>query len=129
MKRVECTEESKMQITFEVTDRLGERLQQLGDRLPEVLDRVLQEFSPLEPIVFQDDRQIIELLASQPSPDEILALRPAPALQARMSNLLEHNKLGTLSRQEETELDRYLFLEHLVRLAKAFAYKQLQTAA
>jgi len=118
-----------MQITFEVTDRLGERLQQLGDRLPEVLDRVLQEFSPLEPIVFQDDRQIIELLASQPSPDEILALRPAPTLQARMSNLLEHNKLGTLSRQEETELDRYLFLEHLVRLTKAHAYEQLQTAA
>ena len=55
-----------MQITLEVTDRLGEKLQQLGDRLPEVLDRVLHEFSSLAPIVFQDDRQIIELLASQP---------------------------------------------------------------
>ncbi len=118
-----------MQITLEVTDRLGERLQKLGDRLPELLDRVLQEFSPLDPIVFQDDRQIIELLASQPSPDEILALRPTPALQARMSDLLERNKLGTLSRQEETELDRYLFLEHLVRLAKAHAYKRVQSAA
>jgi hypothetical protein len=28
-----------MQITIEVPDRLGEQLQQLGDRLPEALDR------------------------------------------------------------------------------------------
>ena len=118
-----------MQITLEVTDRLGKRLQQLGDRLPEVLERVLQELSVSEPIEFQDDRQIIELLASQPSPDEILALRPTPALQARMSDLLERNKTGTISQQEETELDRHLFLEHLVRLAKAHAYKRLHHAA
>ena len=29
-----------MQITIEVPDRLGEQLQQLGDRLPEALDRI-----------------------------------------------------------------------------------------
>jgi hypothetical protein len=114
-----------MQIILEVPDRLGKKLQQLGDRLPEALDRLLQEIP--ETISYQDDRQIVELLASQPSPEAILAIRPTPALQNRMSELLDRNKISTLSRTEEAELDRYLLLEHWVRLAKAHAYKQLQT--
>jgi hypothetical protein len=126
-----------MQITIEVPDRLGEQLQQLGDRLPEALvriasdvaDRALQELTPTQNIAYQDDRQIVELLASQPSPQVVLAIRPIPALQARMSELLEQNKSGTLTRSEEVELDRYLLLEHWVRLAKAHAYKNLQTVA
>ncbi|MFM9264059.1 hypothetical protein [Tychonema sp. BBK16] len=52
-----------------------------------------------------------------------------PALQARMSALLDRNKSGNLSRLEEVELDRYLLLEHWVRLAKAHAYKRSQTVA
>jgi hypothetical protein len=109
-----------MQITIEVPDRLGEQLQQLGDRLPEALvriasdvaDRALQELTPTENIAYQDDspketlreRQIVELLASQPIPEVVLAIRPTPALQARMSELLEQNKSGTLTRSEEVEL-------------------------
>jgi hypothetical protein len=117
----------------------------LGDRLPEALiriasdvaDRAIRELTPTENIAYQDDspgetlreRQIVELLASQPSPEVVLAIRPTPALQARMSELLEQNKSGTLTRSEEVELDRYLLLEHWVRLAKAHAYKNLQTVA
>ena len=84
---------------------------------------------PLETIPNLDDRQIVELLASQPSPEVILAILPTPALQARMSELLDRNKSATLSQSEAVELDRYLLLEHWVRLAKAHAYKNLQTAA
>jgi hypothetical protein len=116
-----------MQITIEVPDRLGEQLQQLGDRLPEALDRAVRELVPSGTTTYQDDSQIVELLASQPSPEVILAIRPTPALQARMSELLAQNKSGTLTRSEEVELDRYLLLEHWVRLAKAHAYKNLQT--
>jgi len=72
-------------------------------------------------------RKIIELLASQPTPEQVLAIRPSPEFQARVSELLGRNKEGELSRQEETELERYLTLEHLVRLAKAHAYKQMTT--
>jgi hypothetical protein len=118
-----------MQITIEVPDRLGEQLQQLGDRLPEALDRAVQELIPTGITTYQDDSQIVELLASQPSPEVILAIRPSPALQARMSELLAQNKSGTLTRSEEVELDRYLLLEHWVRLAKAHAYKNLSKVA
>ena len=117
-----------MQITIEVPDRLGEQLQRLGDRLPEALALALQELTLTETSAYQDDNQIIELLASQPTPEVVLAICPTPALQKRMSKLLAQNKSGTLTRSEEVELDRYMLLEHWVRLAKAHAYKNLQTA-
>ena len=74
-----------MQIILEVPDRpaKNEKLHELGDRLPEAL-----ELTPAETIPYQDDRQIVQLLASQPAPEAILAILPTPALQARMSELL-----------------------------------------
>lgn len=118
-----------MQIILDVPDSIGAKLQQLGDRLPEILAWALQELPDNEPTFFDDDRAIIELLVSQPQPEAILDLRPTPALQTRMSELLERHKSGSLSRQDEAELDRYLFLEHLVRLAKTHAYQRLKNAA
>ena len=77
----------------------------------------------------EEMRQIVNLLASQPAPQAILDIRPSAAFQARVSTLLARNKERTLSRQEEAELERCLMLEHLVRLAKARAYQQLNLAS
>jgi hypothetical protein len=68
---------------------------------------------------FQDESAIIEVLASQPSPEQVLALQPSSGLQARVSALLAASKGQQLTPQEEAELERYLVIEHLVRLAKA----------
>jgi len=43
-----------MQIILEVPEILGEKLQQLADRLPEALDRALQELTPAETLPYQD---------------------------------------------------------------------------
>lgn len=77
--------------------------------------------------MWQDENGIIELLISQPTPEQVLAMRPSPEYQARVSELLARSKAGALTRPEETELDRYLTFEHLVRLAKAKAYAHLAT--
>ena len=74
---------------------------------------------------FQDENAIMQLLASQLAPEQVLSIRPSPEFQAHVSELLHRSKQGELSRQEEAELERYLLLEHLVRLARAHAYKQL----
>jgi hypothetical protein len=116
-----------MQINLDVPDRIGEKLKALGDKLPEALDRILDELPSDSP--FQDEVQILELLISQPSPESILALRPSPTLQARMSDLLAESKANTIDRAGEAELDRYLLLEHWIRLAKTNAYKQINHAA
>ena len=112
-------------ITIQVPDMLGQQLRRFRERLPEILERGLREMLAEKPGEFQDENAFIELLASQPTPEQVLAIRPSPEFQARVSELLGQNKEGELSRQEETELERYLTLEHLVRLAKAHAYKQL----
>jgi hypothetical protein len=114
-----------MEITIQVPDELGQQLRLYQDRLPEVLERGLRELVAERSGGFQNEDGIIELLTSQPAPEQVLALHPSPELQARVSELLYRNKKETLSDQEETELERYLLLEHLVRLAKAHAYKQL----
>jgi hypothetical protein len=61
-----------------------------------------------------------------PTPEEILALRPGAALQERMDDLLEKNRGGGLSSEEQREWEQYRYVEHLVRLAKARAALKLQ---
>jgi len=118
-----------MEITIQVPDALGKDLQRFHDRLPDVLERGLRELLVEDAVNFHDESQIIELLTSQPAPEEVLALRPSPEFQARVSELLDYNKREELSIAEANELERYLMLEHLVRLAKAYAYKQLTKQA
>ena len=113
-----------MQITIEVPNDLGQKLQQFRDRLPEVLERGVLELMA-ETTEVHDESAIVELLTSQPSPEQVMAIQPSPALSARVSELLERGKTQELDRQEEGELERYLVLEHLVRLAKAHAYRRL----
>jgi len=119
-----------VEITIQVPDTLGQQLQRVRERLPEILERGLREVLAERALTekskdFQDENAIMELLTSQPSPEQVLSIRPSPGLQACVSELLRRNKEGELSHQEEAELERHLTLEHLVRLAKAHAYKQL----
>lgn len=116
-------------ITVQVPDTLAQRLEQFNDRLPDILERGLRDLLIESTSMIQDEQTIIEILASQPAPEQVLALRPSPELQSRMSMLLARSKESTLSRSEERELERYLTLEHLVRMAKAHAYQQLDAQA
>ena len=75
-----------------------------------------------------DEQVIIEVLTSQPTPAQVLALQPSSKLQERVSNLLQHKRQDGLSSNEAAELERYLFLEHLIRMAKARALQQLNGA-
>ncbi|MBI3913073.1 MAG: hypothetical protein HY327_02585 [Chloroflexi bacterium] len=115
-----------MQITLEIPDKLEQPLQQFRDRLPEVLERGLRELTAEESLRFQDADAILEFLVSQPTPEQVLAMKPSSEFQARVSELLDKNKTDGLTRQEETQLDRYLMIEHMTRLAKAHAYQQLE---
>jgi hypothetical protein len=114
-----------MQITIQVSELLGEQLQRFQERLPEVLERGLREVMAEHTAAFGDENAILALLASQPPPEQVLAIHPTPELQQRISDLLYRSKAGALAPHEATELERYLMIEHLVRLAKAHAAKQL----
>ena len=59
-------------------------------------------------------------------PQQVLDLRPAPQMQDRLAVLLTQEKEGGLAHEEKDELDHYLVLERLIRLAKAHARLKLK---
>ncbi len=63
------------------------------------------------------------------SPRRVLAYKASPQAQARVNTLLEKNKISGLTTDENTELERYMTVEHIVRLAKAKALQQINASA
>jgi hypothetical protein len=61
--------------------------------------------------------QIANLIA-QLDPTPISALRATPEMQERLEILIEKSKNQQISRNEKDELDHFIVLERLVRLAK-----------
>lgn len=115
-------------ITLDVPEALAMQLQPVQHRLPEILERGLYGLTDPTISPFEDEQTILQILADQPAPETVLAIRPSTSLQQRMGDLLAREKGSGLSQQETLELERYLWLEHLVRLAKARAYKKLGRA-
>ena len=68
---------------------------------------------------------VLEFLAALPTPEEIVHLRPSPRLAARVAELIEKSKAGEMTPQDEEDWERYEYLEHLVRMAKAAAQLRL----
>jgi hypothetical protein len=65
--------------------------------------------------------EVIDFIAAGTTPQNVIDFRPSEAAQARVEDLLEREKDGELSSAERSELDNYLQIEHLMRLAKARA--------
>jgi hypothetical protein len=66
-------------------------------------------------------KELVDFIASGTTPQNVIAFRPSEEAQERVADLLEREKEGELSPAEKSELDHYLQLEHLMRLAKARA--------
>lgn len=69
--------------------------------------------------------EVIDFITSFPNPEKVLAYRPSQALQERVEFLVEKKKEITLSEEETKELENYLLIEHIMRMAKKRAKKQL----
>ncbi|MGI8883817.1 MAG: hypothetical protein ACR2IA_06195 [Pyrinomonadaceae bacterium] len=65
--------------------------------------------------------EVVDFIAAGTTPQNVIAFRPSEAAQTRIDNLLWREKEGEISGEEKSELDHYLQLEHLMRLAKARA--------
>jgi hypothetical protein len=65
--------------------------------------------------------EVIDFIAAGTTPQNVIDFRPSDLAQARVEDLLEREKDSELSTAEKSELDHYLQIEHLMRLAKARA--------
>ncbi len=69
--------------------------------------------------------EVAEFIASV-NPAKVLAFRPSDETKQRVSDLIEREKTNKISTEEKSELDYYLQLEHLMRMAKILARKHTQ---
>jgi hypothetical protein len=69
--------------------------------------------------------EIVEFIAASSGPRSVIAFRPSEATRARVAELVQREKTEGLTPAETSELDHYLQLEHVMRLAKARAKKYL----
>jgi hypothetical protein len=65
--------------------------------------------------------EIIDFIAAGTTPEAVAHFRPSAEAQQRVSELIEHEKGNALSPDEKTELDHFMELEHILRMAKAKA--------
>lgn len=115
-----------MQITLNVPDELVPQLSSLEDQLPRILELGLRELTAANQTGFTRVAEVLEFLATLPSLQEIIALRPSEALAAKIKELLEKNKTQGLTSIEEQMWQQYQYLEHLVQVAKVQALIKLK---
>jgi len=65
--------------------------------------------------------EVVDFIAAGTTPQNVIAFRPSEESQARVADLLAREKSGEVTAAEQSELDHYLQIEHLMRLAKARA--------
>jgi hypothetical protein len=109
-------------VTVEVPDELTDRLNEIGERLPEFLALSLEQ--PAVPAKLY--RDILSFLASDPAPEEIIAFRPAPEIIERLKTLLAREASGEINQTEKEEIDEFERIEHLLVMIKAGNLPYLQ---
>ena len=68
--------------------------------------------------------EVIDFIAAGSTSAQVAHFRPSPEAQRRVAELIEREKAAALSPEEKAELDHFMELEHILRMARAKA-KQL----
>lgn len=113
-------------ITLEVPDEMAPWLEQIADRLPEVLVSVLQS-ETIQPDSLPSDTfvanpawsEVIGFLSQAPDVQSILAFKLSDSVQDRIEELLYLGNEGSQTTQERAELDGYIQVIRFFDLLKA----------
>lgn len=105
-----------IELTLQVTDELAERLHPLGPWLPTVIEMVLLGFRTRAAATASE---VVEFLATNPSPQAVQAFHVSEEAQLRLRRLLVLNSEGLLGEDEQRELEELVQLEHILIILKA----------
>lgn len=111
-------------ITIDLPDALARELRDDAGRVTEIVELGIREINAGPGLSGPGD--VMEFLAKLPSPEDILVLKPSPAYEARIRELVRKSKEDGLTNEEDAEWNRYEYAEHLVRMAKMHAYAKLR---
>jgi hypothetical protein len=70
--------------------------------------------------------EIIDFIAAGTTPERVVAFRPSEIVRQRVEELIERSNDGNIAIEEQSELEDYLQLEHIMILAKARAREYTQ---
>jgi hypothetical protein len=70
--------------------------------------------------------EIIDFIAAGSTPEAVIKFHPSDSVQQRVAELVERSNEGTLSGEDQSELEDYLQLEHIMIMAKARARQHTQ---
>jgi len=115
-----------IELTLQIPNDLALRLRPVQDRMTEIIELGLREITPTQYGLYNE---VIEFLASGPTSQSIVAFRPSSDALERVSELLDKNRAGALTPDDQAELDQYERLDHLIALVKARARQRLAKAA
>jgi hypothetical protein len=73
--------------------------------------------------------ELIDFIAAGTTPEQVIAFRPSAAAQERVEELIAKAKDEDLSPDDQSELDYFFQLEHILRVAKARAEQILARAS
>ena len=65
--------------------------------------------------------EMIDFIAAGTTPESVIRFHPSQEAQGRVAELIERKKEGVISASEQSELNHYMELEHIIRMAKARA--------
>jgi hypothetical protein len=116
-------------ITVSVPDDFASQVRAQEQQLPKILELGLRELNAAGQPGYDGAADVLELLAALPAPAEILKFRPSPRLAARVSELIGKSRDGEMTESDREDWEKYEYLEHLVRMAKAAAHLKLTRAA
>ena len=72
--------------------------------------------------------EIVDFIAAGSSPRSVIDFRPSEEVRSRVADLVAREKTDGLTAEETSELEHYLQLEHILRLAKARAQRFLSAS-
>jgi hypothetical protein len=72
--------------------------------------------------------EVLDFLASTPTPEQIVAYQPSKALQGRLRALLNKKMGGGLTAEEQAEFDEFSRTNHFMSLLKTRARQKLDAA-
>ena len=65
--------------------------------------------------------EIIDFIAAGTTPEQVINFRPSPQTQKKVEELVDKEREQRASAEEKAELDHFMELEHILRMAKAKA--------
>lgn len=65
--------------------------------------------------------EIVDFIAAGTTPETVVAFHPSDGVQRRVEKLVDRCKDGSIPAEEQSELEDYLQLEHIMIMAKARA--------